>query len=49
MQTIHRNYLLTEHDDFVLNVQDICGNTQEAIPFYHEGNIIFWTVKTKFE
>lgn len=47
--TIARDYQRTEHDDFVLNVQDNIGNQEEAIPIVSGNTTIGWKIQPKYE
>ncbi len=47
---IIRDFSRTEHDDFLLNVEDHIRDQKEAITIYNqEGNIIGWKIQDMYE
>lgn len=46
---IQRDFRRTEHDDFLLNVQDHLDDFTEAVPCFYEGEIIAWKIQYRFE
>ena len=47
---IIRDFSRTEHDDFLLNVEDHIRDQKEAITIYNQwGNIIGWKIQDMYE
>lgn len=48
-QFVRRDFLRTEHDDYILNVQPLEGNDKESLPIYEEEKIIGWLIQSRYE
>lgn len=47
---VARTFERTEHDDFVLNVQNKVDEFSDAVPVYDsENKMIGWKIKSRFE
>lgn len=46
---IQRDFTRTMHDDFVLNVQPKLTDTTETVPVYHDGQVVGWNIKGRYE
>lgn len=46
---VHRNYSLTESQDWQMNVQSRLGKYLCSTPMYHEGVIVAWQIKPMYE
>lgn len=46
----NRDYSLTEHDDYILNIQPLEGSEKESVPAYNEdGVLVGWFIQPRYE
>lgn len=46
---VNRDYTRNIHDDFELNIMPHLTSGKEAIPLYHDDEIIGWEIKNRYE